>query len=638
MSLHPPSTAKAGHADLKFSSIANLNYEFPVLPGEEISVFIETITSQVRDKSALLQFEFFDANQAIVRMEDWHPRSKAFGDFQYLQNVTANEYTQEQFDLLAPPSAVTLKITGHQWNPKVETRVAGDIQIQSPSLNQMVTRFPSGKVVPRSSAQFNQTVQVPSGVSIVDIDLTYQSDPGVKSLTPIQVIFLDKQHNYIPGVSALPKNVNFGSFLPLEKSPEAPTLHKTSLQLPRGTAYLQFVGIDWKLQNATIYGGITVTASVGKEFSIEKWLESVPSEAQLIVIDTTAPPLGHETLSLRPNNLSAAYSRLGAYVIFLPFSTLQEFQPQISEKLVQVPRDDFSFLLELLLNKREARNSIFISSSFPSINSVTAAKRLKATGWTIIYEARDDMEEFNRVGYSKWYEPQLERQMLRIADQVVSVSSALDEKLVSLWPKLKHHAVIPNGVNTHVIQSSQGLRSIEATETRNQSQTVGYVGHLTPSWFDWELILSAARKFSNVQFEIVGHGKPEKLDLPSNVKYLGPKSHAELPPIVSNWKCGLIPFKDLPLTRSVDPNKIYEYFAWGLRCLTAPMGLVHEYPSTWVYQNEHEFNEALEEILGSEITGSEIQVLENFLQSASWDNRAEEMLKLFEPFKPLVKE
>src|SRR5699024_1951610 len=236
---------------------------------------------------------------------------------------------------------------------------------------------------------------------------------------------------------------------------------------------------------------------------------------QLVVIDTTAPPLGHETLSLRPNNLSAAYSRIGTYVIFLPFSTLQGFPPQVSEKLVQIPREDFSYLLDLLLNKRDATNSIFISSSFPSINSVTAAKRLKANGWRVIYEARDDMEEFNRVGYSKWYEPQLERQILRIADQVVSVSSALEEKQVSLWPQLKHHAVIPNGVNTQVIQSASQLRSAEATRKRNETKTVGYVGHLTPSWFDWELIISAARRLPDVRFEIVGHGKPEKIELPA---------------------------------------------------------------------------------------------------------------------------
>lgn len=638
MSLNPLHTAHSDENKVQVSSIGDLNTEFQVSSGLNFTLFIETVSSEAHEKAALIQFEFYDVNGQAVPNTDWRPVSKTLGTFQYLKHEKAREFTQHRIDLIAPENAVKVKLTGHQWNESILTQVVGDVQIQIPTLKQMVSRFPSGAIVPFPSQLLDQTVKVPVQTPFVDIELTYLSDPGVKSLTPIQVVFLDKDHKYIPGISALPKNINFGSFLPLEKTQDDPETYTVSLQLPRGTAYLRFIGVDWKLQNATLFGGVQVKASQGKEFSLEKWLDAVPEDSQLIVIDTTAPPLGHETLSLRPNNLSAAYSRLGAYVIFLPFGSLQEFQPRVSEKLVQVPRDDFPFLLDLLLNKRSAKNSIFISSSFPSINSITAAKRLKATGWTVIYEARDDMEEFKRVGYSKWYEPQLERQMLRIADRVVSVSSALDEKLVSLWPALENHVVIPNGVNSHVIEASKQLRSTSAMNARNQSRVVGYVGHLTPSWFDWELINSAAKSNPDVTFEIVGHGKPDDLSLPSNVIYLGPKTHDELPPIVAKWKCGLIPFKDLPLTRSVDPNKIYEYFAWGLRCLTAPMGLVHEYPSTWVHESTQEFNDSLMEILDSDITVEEIAVLEDFLQSASWDHRAEEMMTIFNSVKTVDKD
>lgn len=638
MSLDPLHTASSGEEQVRLSSISDLNTEFEVSPGLEFTLFVESTTSEAREKSALIQFEFFDAEGQPVQMDGWYPTSKSIGAFQYLNHESANEFTQQRIDLITPSDAVKVKLVGHQWNEKVHTQVVGDLQVQIPSLRQMVSTYPSGAIVPFSSEFLDQTVEVPAHTPYVDIELTYLSDPGVKSLTPVQVEFLDKDHKYIPGISALPKNVNFGSFLPLEKTQGEPETYRISLQLPRETAYLRFIGVDWKLQNATLFGGVQVHASKGKEFSLDEWIQSVPNDSQLIVIDTTAPPLGHETLSLRPNNLSAAYSRLGAYVIFLPFGSLQEFQPQVSERLVQVPRDDFPLLLDLLLKKRPAQNSIFISSSFPSINSITAAKRLKATGWTVIYEARDDMEEFKRVGYSKWYEPQLERQMLRIADRVVSVSSALDEKLVSLWPAIEHHSVIPNGVNSHVIENSKHLRSPEATRARNNNRIIGYVGHLTPSWFDWELVNSAAKSNPDVIFEIVGHGKPDGLSLQPNVHYLGPKTHDELPPIVANWKCGLIPFKDLPLTRSVDPNKIYEYFAWGLRCLTAPMGLVHEYPSTWVHETIQEFNDSLTEILDQDITVDEIAVLEDFLQSVSWDNRAEEMMTIFNSVDTLEKD
>lgn len=161
---------------------------------------------------------------------------------------------------------------------------------------------------------------------------------------------------------------------------------------------------------------------------------------------------------------------------------------------------------------------------------------------------------------------------------------------------MKRHFVIPNAVNKHVIETTKRLRTPQVTAQRNSSNKVGYVGHLTESWFDWPLVVEAAKRLPDVIFEIVGHGMPKNIKLPGNVEYLGPKSHDELRPLVQTWKVGLIPFADIPLTRSVDPNKIYEYFAWGLRCVSAPMGMVQEYPSTWVYRGVDEFVESIERI------------------------------------------
>lgn len=622
--------SSARSTSAKLCDIENLRTEFEVKPGLEFSLFLETLATKVGEKSALIQFEFLDNASQRIPVDGWHPISKKFGEFKYLRHEVADEPSPERIDLSAPAGAYTLRITGHQWDQNVSTSILGDIQIQVPSDSKFVKQFASGNPIPFPSEDIDELVSIPKNAGQVDVELTYQSNPKVKTLTPVQVKFYDADQKYIPGVSDLPQNVSFGSFLPLEKSGNERKVHRSSIQVPPKASFIRFRGVDWTPQNAVIYGDISVTTSKDEQFLIEEWIETVPEEAQLIVIDTTAPPLGHETLSLRPNNLSKAYSGLGSYVIFLPFSSLQEFVPRVSDRLVQVPREDFSFLIELLLKKRKPANSVFISSSFPSINAITASKRLKAQGWTIIYEARDDMEEFKRVGYSKWYEPQLERQMLRIADKIISVSSALDEKLHSLWPSMKDHCVIPNGVNSEVIISSTQLRTLEAAKSRNTTNVVGYVGHLTPSWFDWELIIGSAQRNPSIKFEIVGHGKPESVVLPPNIQYLGPKTHSELPSIVSKWKCGLIPFKNLPLTRSVDPNKIYEYFAWGLRCLTAPMGLVEEYPSTWVYRSSDEFDQMLGEILKSDFTSNEINSLEEFLQSASWDHRAMEMLRAFE--------
>ena len=89
-----------------------------------------------------------------------------------------------------------------------------------------------------------------------------------------------------------------------------------------------------------------------------------------------------------------------------------------------------------------------------------------------------------------------------------------------------------------------------------------------------------------------------------------------------------IPFIPTPLTRGVDPNKIYEYFAWGLRVLSAPMGSVDDYPSTWVYRNEDEFVQQLTEALGTPMAKDELQSLADFAAQSTWGHRADTMLEI----------
>ena len=169
-----------------------------------------------------------------------------------------------------------------------------------------------------------------------------------------------------------------------------------------------------------------------------------------------------------------------------------------------------------------------------------------------------------------------------------------------------------------------------AIEAHEAGSVVGYVGHLTASWFDWNAVIHAARQLPEILFEIVGHGKPANISLPSNVKYLGPKTHHELQDIVKHWKVGLIPFIESPLTRGVDPNKIYEYFSWGLRVVSAKMGAVHTYPSTWVYSGQDELTNAISEAVRTSLTEEEMNRIADHAALSSWQDRAETMLRLIE--------
>src|SRR5699024_4759576 len=100
----------------------------------------------------------------------------------------------------------------------------------------------------------------------------------------------------------------------------------------------------------------------------------------------------------------------------------------------------------------------------------------------------------------------------------------------------------------------------------------------------------------------------------------------ELSEIVPRWKVGLIPFKDIPLTHSVDPNKIYEYFAWGLRCVTVQMGAVATYHWTKVYNDLNCFTEHILWGVDSQVTEEDLVELDDFVKTMSWDARVDEVL------------
>lgn len=599
-----------------------------VSPGQRIALFVETISDVDRPNIALVAFKFLDADGELVDVENWTHWSEAAGHYVYLSPSIGGKPVQDQLILEVPPNAVKFEAAGRQWKKGTQTTVLGDLLFQDISEGVHAFRYPSGKPAIVSSNEFVQKIPVDALEKELALSVTYVPGETQKSVVPLRVKFKDADGAELLGYADLSQNPRFGSFVGLPAGPNVETRLECRLMVPPGATSLEVAGFEWGQAQADIVGPIVRADADQDPFDIEKFIDDLGSSTPLLIIDTTAPPLGHETLSLRPNNLSAAYTRLGIGVVFVPFGSLQGYPAKVNDRLAQVPRSDFDKLLEVAINARDPKTSTFVCSSFPSIQSVTAVQRLKSAGWNTVYECRDDMEEFNRVGYSKWYDPQLERQMLRMVQTVVSVSTALDAKLLSLYPKLERHFIIPNAVNARVIDSAQSLRTSEVTTGRNGSRKVGYVGHLTKSWFDWPLLIEGARCLPEVTFEIVGHGIPENLTLPENVTYLGAMSHDELRPIVKSWKVGLIPFADIPLTRSVDPNKIYEYFAWGLRCVTAPMGKVETYPSTWVYRGIDEFVECVQSALESDLTNAEIETLNQFLETASWDNRAREMVEV----------
>lgn len=457
----------------------------------------------------------------------------------------------------------------------------------------------------------------------------------------ISINIFDENNEYLLPLDDFPINTSIGSYEYIESGEvQNPVLNEFIFDVKNTKARkLEVKFHPWK-NDAKTYVEVEreikfseySTKSIGADRTLD-FINSLNSEDKLILLYTTAPYVEHETLELRPNRLAKEYIKLGYKIIFFSFSRVPEevvMPIQYNNYLYQCLYEDVVKVSSLVANKKFAEK-IFICSSFPDVYALTTINKLKLCGWKLLYEVRDDMEEFNRVGYSKWYDSKIEVAIIKEVDKVITVSPRLAQKMKvmgSLNEDVKNKVtVVQNAAPDSLIDKTSSFRTIKVANRRNNSDIVGYIGHLTPAWFDWSLIISSAKINPNIDYEIIGHGLPKNLELPENIIYLGPKTHDEFIDISRRWKAGLIPFIKSPLTYGVDPNKIYEYLAVGLMVLTGDMGSVKECPATYIYDNAQEFDSKLKEMFNTKYSKHTMNEIKKYMKSARWSLRAEKILK-----------
>lgn len=410
-----------------------------------------------------------------------------------------------------------------------------------------------------------------------------------------------------------------------------------SFLIPNGASKASVVFHPWK-NDGPVYIRDNWEISVedgdegDKDSSADKLrslLSSVPSGQKVVVLHTTAPPLGHATLSLRPNRLAVEFEKLGYFVIFLPFSVVPDGLIRFDDKAWVICRSLWPVLQHELAKRRDKRN-VFVCTSFPNFEAMSALDLLGMAGWTTVYEIRDDMEEFNRVGYSKWFNNLLEQYVAERADKVLAVSPRLAQK-ANIIAGRSDAVVSPNAVSDLLYERGRGHRGLEFLKSKRGNRTVGYLGHLTDSWFDWRMLISTALSLPDYDFRIIGHGMPARLEgvLPKNMRFLGPMTHEDFIDESKKWSVGLIPFKISPLTFGVDPNKLYEYLALGVRVVSAPMGSVDRAPMTTVYRTSTELRDQIVQQSNASVSLEEISELEAYLSRSRWEYRAGEIVDIF---------
>ncbi len=319
----------------------------------------------------------------------------------------------------------------------------------------------------------------------------------------------------------------------------------------------------------------------------------------------------------RPIRQTQALLRSGAAVFFSYHrSRTDEGLPEPQHPLLlQSPVDITLRLLETLANTelQGCRKLFVVSYPLPGVERFVELFRRR--GWGVVYDCRDDWEEFAKVGMARWFNASVERQLVRSCDATLCVSGPLVCKMQRLAPGSRV-MLMPNAVERDYVSADYRRQPI-------QSGIVGYFGHLSPAWFDWDALKRVAEMRPQLRFEIIGHSEPAGLQLPANIVLLGPKPWQVLHEYAARWSAAMIPFRMGPLADGVDPIKIYEYFALQLPVVSFRMPQIAGYPYTWTVDSPEAFCRALDDACRCE---PDAGILADFIASNTWEVRAVQLL------------
>lgn len=324
----------------------------------------------------------------------------------------------------------------------------------------------------------------------------------------------------------------------------------------------------------------------------------------------------------RPIRQTQALLRRGISVLFSYHrSRYTDALPSYAANgLVQSPIDISMQLLSSIATEDLGPTKKLFIISVPHPGIEKSINLFRQNGWRILYDCRDDWEEFSKVGMARWFDKDVERQVVKNVDATVCVSSPLVKKMadLSLGSRVE---LMPNAVEAGFLPHDYRHLPVD------KPQIVGYFGHLSDAWFDWDAFIEISKMCSDYRFEVVGHSAPQGMSLPQNVELLGPKPWHLLHEYAGRWSAAIIPFKMGPLADGVDPIKIYEYLSFGLPVVSFLMPQINDYPATTTVSSVPEFCNALRNACASSPDRAEIA---RFLALNTWEVRAQQLLDFLE--------
>jgi len=185
-----------------------------------------------------------------------------------------------------------------------------------------------------------------------------------------------------------------------------------------------------------------------------------------------------------------------------------------------------------------------------------------------VYYCGDDFNSL--AGVDHQFVTQKEKQLIEKSSYIFTAS----EKLLDKFPRDK--AVnIPHGVNFSLFSKKAKITPVDLPQGR---PIAGFYGSIS-TWLDQELLVQTIKALPHWRFVFIGKidCNVDKLQQFSNVYFLGPKPHTDLPKYIQNWNVAILPFVDNKQIQMCNPLKLREYLASGTPIVTTDFNALNGY-------------------------------------------------------------
>lgn len=224
-------------------------------------------------------------------------------------------------------------------------------------------------------------------------------------------------------------------------------------------------------------------------------------------------------------------------------------------------------------------------------------------------------------------------QMLSAADLVFVTSHRLRERALALRGEAH---LIPFGVDFEQFQRVRDDLAEPSPELQALPRPViGYVGGVH-RWVDQPLLESAIEDMPDASFVFLGPVQTDvgRLARSANVRFLGPRPHAEVARYIKGFDVGIVPYRLTEYTAHVYPTKLNEYLAMGIPVVATDLPEIRNFndkhgPVVRIAGDARSFVRELHEALRDDNPAAGSRRIE-IARENSWEGRIAQMTTLVE--------